>query len=130
MCQSDLEDVEFLKVALELAQLSADEGEVPVGAVVVKDGCIISRGRNHRESYGNALAHAELEAINEACTQLGGWQLVGCTLYVTLEPCDMCKMVIKEARIKNVYYLLSRNSQKKQCSKTSFKLINNNSEIK
>ena len=102
MCQSDMQDVEYMNVALELARLSADEGEVPVGAVVVKDGCIIGKGRNHREAYGNALAHAELEAINEACTQLGGWQLVGCTLYVTLEPRPMCAGAIINSRIERV----------------------------
>lgn len=102
MCQSDLQDVEFMNAALELARLSADEGEVPVGAVIVKDGYIIGKGRNHRESYGNALAHAELEAINEACTQLGGWQLVGCTMYVTLEPCPMCAGAIINSRIERV----------------------------
>lgn len=102
MCHSDSRDIEFMSVALELARLSADEGEVPVGAVVVKDGCIIGRGRNHRETFGNALAHAELEAINQACEHLGGWQLIGCTLYVTLEPCPMCAGAIINSRIERV----------------------------
>ena len=92
-------DVDFMSVALELAKEAAAEGEVPVGAVVVKDGDIIGRGRNRRESAGNSLAHAEIEAINEACHHLGGWQLVGCTLYVTLEPCPMCAGAIINARI-------------------------------
>ncbi len=95
-------DVQFMNMALELARQSAAEGEVPVGAVVVRDGEIIGRGRNRRESYGNALAHAELEAINEACRRLGGWQLVGCTLYVTLEPCPMCAGAIINSRIERL----------------------------
>lgn len=95
-------DAFFMKEALQLARLSAQEGEVPVGAVVVRDGEIIGRGRNRREQAGNALAHAELEAINQACKHLGGWQLVNCTLYVTLEPCPMCAGAIINSRIERV----------------------------
>lgn len=96
------QDIQFMNIALELAREAADEGEVPVGAIVVKDGCVIGKGRNRRESCGNALAHAELEAINEACLHLGGWQLIGCTLYVTLEPCPMCAGAIINSRIERV----------------------------
>lgn len=95
-------DVEYMTIALDLAKQAADEGEVPVGAVIVKDDTIIGRGRNRRESIGNALAHAEIEAINEACQTLGGWQLVDCTMYVTLEPCPMCAGAIINARIPRV----------------------------
>lgn len=95
-------DILFMNEALELARQAAAEGEVPVGAVVVRDGEIIGRGRNRREGFGNALAHAELEAINEACRRLGGWQLVGCTLYVTLEPCPMCAGAIINSRIERL----------------------------
>lgn len=95
-------DVEYMNIALQLAQQAADDGEVPVGAVIVKEDTIIGRGRNRRESIGNALAHAEIEAINEACQTLGGWQLVDCTLYVTLEPCPMCAGAIINARIPRV----------------------------
>lgn len=95
-------DVEYMNIALQLAQQAADEGEVPVGAVIVKEDTIIGRGRNRRESIGNALAHAEIEAINKACQTLGGWQLVDCTLYVTLEPCPMCAGAIINARIPRV----------------------------
>ena len=95
-------DVEYMQVALQLAREAAEEGEVPVGAVVVRDGEIIGRGRNRREVNKNALAHAELEAIHNACTHLGGWQLVGCTLYVTLEPCPMCAGAIINSRIERV----------------------------
>ena len=99
-----LSDVEYMQVALELAREAAEEGEVPVGAIVVRDGEIIGTGRNRREVRKNALAHAELEAIHNACTHLGGWQLVGCTLYVTLEPCSMCAGAIINARIPRVVY--------------------------
>ena len=95
-------DTYFMNVAIDLARQAAAEGEVPVGAVVVRDGEIIGKGRNRREVCGNALAHAELEAINEACRFLGGWQLVGCSLYVTLEPCPMCAGAIINARIERV----------------------------
>ena len=97
-----LTDIEYMQVALQLAREAAAEGEVPVGAVVVLDGEIIGVGRNRREVNKNALAHAELEAIHNACTHLGGWQLVGCTLYVTLEPCPMCAGAIINSRIERV----------------------------
>lgn len=93
-----------MKRAIELAELSAVEGEVPVGAVVVKDGVIVGEGRNRRELGKNALYHAELEAIDNACKKLGGWRLWQCDLYVTLEPCPMCAGAIINARIKTVYF--------------------------
>ncbi len=97
-------DEQFMKEALALAQRSAEEGEVPVGCVVVLDGKIVGRGRNRREQRKNALSHAEIEAINDACGQLGGWRLWQCTLYVTLEPCPMCAGAIINARIPRVVY--------------------------
>lgn len=93
-----------MREAMLLARLSALEGEVPVGAVVTRAGGIVGRGRNRRETGKNALAHAELEAIAEACQTLGGWRLWECTLYVTLEPCPMCAGAIVNARIPAVYY--------------------------
>ena len=97
-------DEKFMRVAMEHARLAALEGEVPVGAVVVKDGEIISVGRNRRELAKNALAHAELEAIDGACKVLGGWRLWQCDLYVTLEPCPMCTGEIINARIRRLVY--------------------------
>ena len=94
----------YMKAALELAALSASEGEVPVGAVVVCEGEIVGTGRNRREKGKNALYHAELEAIDNACKALGGWRLHKCDLYVTLEPCPMCTGAIINARIKNLIY--------------------------
>lgn len=95
---------EFMKRAIELARISADEGEVPVGAVVVKDGEIVGEGRNRRELGKNALYHAETEAIDEACKALGGWRLWQCDMYVTLEPCPMCAGAIINSRIKKVVF--------------------------
>jgi tRNA(adenine34) deaminase len=93
-----------MKEALRLADEAALEGEVPVGAVVTIDGRIVGRGRNRREKDKNALAHAELEAINEACRTLGGWRLWQCDMYVTLEPCPMCTGAIINSRIKRLVY--------------------------
>ena len=97
-------DEVFMKEALILARQAADAGEVPVGCVVVRGGEIVGRGRNRREGDKSALAHAELEAIQDACKRLGGWRLWECTLYVTLEPCPMCAGAFVNARIPRVVY--------------------------
>ena len=93
-----------MKRAIELARISALEGEVPVGAVVVKENVIVGEGRNRRELGKNALYHAEVEAINNACKALGGWRLWQCEMYVTLEPCPMCAGAIITSRIKKVTF--------------------------
>ena len=97
-------DEEYMREALTLAREAAAAGEVPVGCVIVDGDRIVGRGRNRRETAKNALSHAELEAINEACRTLGGWRLWRCTLYVTLEPCPMCAGAIINARIARVVY--------------------------
>lgn len=97
-------DEEYMGVALELAKISASEGEVPVGAIVVLDGEVIASGRNRRELGKNALYHAELEAISKACEIIGGWRLENCELFVTLEPCPMCAGAVINSRIKRVVY--------------------------
>ena len=97
-------DEAMMEEALGLAAEAAADGEVPVGCVIVRDGQVVGRGRNRRERGRNALAHAELEAIDEACRTLGGWRLWQCTLYVTLEPCPMCAGAILNARIPRVVY--------------------------
>ena len=99
-----MDDRDFMAEALRLAEEAAAEGEVPVGCVITLDGRIVGRGRNRRETEKNALAHAEIEAIDEACRTLGGWRLWQCTLYVTLEPCPMCAGAILTARIPRVVY--------------------------
>ena len=98
------QDELFMREALRLAEEAAKEGEVPVGAVIVRNGEIVSGGRNRRETGKTALGHAELEAIGKACALLGGWRLWQCTLYVTLEPCPMCAGAIINARIPRVVY--------------------------
>lgn len=97
-------DLEFMAEALELAKAAAAEGEVPVGCVVTLGDRVVGRGRNRRETGKSALAHAEIEAIHDACQTLGGWRLWQCTLYVTLEPCPMCAGAIINARIPRVVY--------------------------
>ena len=97
-------DSEWMREALTLAEEAAADGEVPVGCVVTLGDRIVGRGRNRREKGKSALAHAEVEAIAEACRTLGGWRLWQCTLYVTLEPCPMCAGAILNARIPRVVY--------------------------
>ena len=99
-----MDDLYFMDAALALAREAAAEGEVPVGCVIVRKGEIVGKGRNRREKDKSALAHAEIEAIRQACENLGGWRLWECTLYVTLEPCPMCAGAIINARIPRVVY--------------------------
>lgn len=94
----------YMARALELAREAEGTGDVPVGCVIVKDGKVIGQGRNRREQRGDATAHAELEAIRDACAHLGSWRLHGCKLYVTLEPCPMCAGGIINARVEEVHY--------------------------
>jgi len=99
-----MEDLNYMDEALALAREAAEAGEVPVGCVIVRNGEIVGRGKNHRETGRTALGHAEIQAISEACRNLGGWRLWECTLYVTLEPCPMCAGAIINARIPRVVY--------------------------
>ena len=96
-------DEAMMREALRLAREAAEEGEVPVGCVITLGERIVGHGRNRRERDKTALAHAELEAIAEACRTLGGWRLWQCTLYVTLEPCPMCAGAILNAHLRVVY---------------------------
>ncbi len=97
-------DEEFMREALKEAWKAAKKGEVPVGAVVVKDGEIIARGHNLRERLGDPTAHAEILALREAAFRVGGWRLNGCTLYVTMEPCPMCAGAAIQGRLDRVVY--------------------------
>ena len=99
-----MQDEVFMEAALALAREAFAEGEVPVGCVIVRNGTIVGRGRNRRETEKTALGHGEIEAIADACRKLGGWRLWDCTLYVTLEPCPMCAGAIINARIPRVVY--------------------------
>ncbi len=97
-------DRKFMKRAITLAKIAFDKGEVPVGAVIVKNGEIIGEGYNMREANQNALSHAEIEAINNACKSINSWRLDGCEMYVTLEPCPMCTGAIINSRIETVIF--------------------------
>ena len=97
-------DIKFMLEALKEAEKSANFDEVPVGAVIVKDGKIIARGHNLRERKNDPTAHAEIEAIRKACKKLKSWRLEGCTIYVTIEPCSMCAGTLLWARIQRIVY--------------------------
>jgi tRNA(adenine34) deaminase len=97
-------DKKFMIEAISLAKEAGEMGEVPVGAVIVKNGKIIARGKNEREAKQNALSHAEIEAINNACKNTGSWRLEDCEMYVTLEPCPMCAGAIINSRIKTLIF--------------------------
>lgn len=97
-------DEDYMREAIALAKEAFEMGEVPVGAVAVWDGKIVGRGMNRRETDKNALRHAEISAIDEACRTLGGWRLWKCDLYVTLEPCPMCAGAIINARVRRVIF--------------------------
>ena len=97
-------DKEYMEMAIEQAKLAAEDGEVPVGAVLVFDGKVVGLGRNRRENAKNALCHAEIEAIHNACQNLSGWRLHKGELYVTLEPCPMCAGAALSARVKRIVY--------------------------
>ncbi|RLQ81593.1 tRNA adenosine(34) deaminase TadA [Planomicrobium sp. Y74] len=97
-------DQHYMKMAIEEANKAAAKGEVPIGAVIVRDGEVIARAHNLRETTQNAVTHAELLAIQQACEELGSWRLENTILYVTLEPCPMCAGAILQSRIPRVVY--------------------------
>lgn len=99
-----MQDENFMRMAIALAEEAATLGEVPVGAVVVKDGVVIGQGRNAPIGLSDPTAHAEIQAMREAAQYLGNYRLVDCTLYVTLEPCAMCSGAIQHARIARLVY--------------------------
>lgn len=113
----------FMKEALRQAKKAAAIGETPIGAVIVRDGEIISRGYNKRETKKNALLHAEIIAIDKACKKLGGWRLPHCDMYVTLEPCPMCAGAIINSRIENVYF--GAFDKKSGCAGSAVNLFEN-----
>ncbi|WP_038069140.1 MULTISPECIES: nucleoside deaminase [Thermoanaerobacterium] len=118
---------EFMKSAIDEAMLSFKLGEMPVGAVVVKDGIIIGRGHNLKETEKDATQHAEINAIKEACKSVGDWRLNGASLYVTLEPCPMCAGAIIESRIKRVY--IGAESRDSGAAGTVYDLLNKKAEV-
>lgn len=113
-----------MREALRQAKRAALLGEMPVGAVIVRDGEIISRAYNRRETKKNALYHAEITAIERACKKLGGWRLPRCEMYVTLEPCPMCAGAILNSRIEHVYY--GASDDKSGCCGSKINLLDMN----
>lgn len=98
------EDERFMRLALDEAAKAGSAGDVPVGAVIVRDGSVIAAGRNRRETENDPTAHAEMEAMKKAAGKIGHWRLLGCTLYVTMEPCAMCAGAVINARIPRVVF--------------------------
>ena len=107
-----------MNVALKQAKIAAKKDEVPVGAVIVRNGKVIAKAYNTRKRQKSVIAHAEVKVILLAAKRLKDWRLDDCDLYVTLKPCSMCESIIKEARIKNVFYILDKPDQKKEYNKT------------
>ena len=119
----------YLKQLIKLAKKASKKNEVPISAIIVKDGKIISKAFNKRIKNNNVLDHAEIMAIRKAEKKLKDWRLFDCDLYVTLKPCSMCEIIIKQARIKNVYYLLEKLNSKKEYNKTNFIKISENEQM-
>ncbi|EMT50121.1 MULTISPECIES: tRNA adenosine(34) deaminase TadA [Brevibacillus] len=111
----------YMRAAMQEAEKAAALGEVPIGAVIVRDGEIVGRGFNLRETKKDPTLHAEMIAIREASARLGGWRLIGCTLYVTLEPCPMCAGAIVQSRIEQVVY--GARDPKAGCAGTLMNLL-------
>ena len=115
----------YFEEIIKLSKKSLKYGDVPIGAIIVKDGFIIGKGYNTREKRESVLGHAEINAINMASKKLNNWNLNGSDLYVTLKPCSMCMKVIKQSRITNVYYLLDKLSTKHEFDQTIIKKYEN-----
>ena len=109
----------YLLKIIELSKLSLKSGDVPIGAIIVKDGKIIGEGFNTREKDQDIMGHAEINAIKDASSKLNNWNLQGTVMYVTLKPCSMCLSVIQESRIDFVYYLLDKPENKFEYSRTA-----------
>lgn len=115
-------DRKFMRLAIEEARKAETLGEVPIGAIIVKDGEVIARAHNLRETSQNAVTHAELSAIQDACSEVGSWRLEETTLYVTLEPCPMCAGAILQSRIPRVVY--GARDPKGGCVDSLYRLLN------
>ena len=110
---------DYLTKIIELSKKSLESGDVPIGAIIVKDGKIIGEGYNTREKNNDVMGHAEINAIKDASKNLNNWNLQGSVMYVTLKPCSMCLGVIRESRVDFVYYLLDKPEKKFEYSKTA-----------
>ena len=119
----------YINELINLSKKSLKKSEVPIAALIIdENGKIISKAYNTRNIKQQTINHAEILAITKANKKLKSWRLNKCTLYITIEPCDMCKSVIKESRIQNVYYLLPRLPEKNQYNKTIFNKLKDMSE--
>ena len=110
---------DYLTKIIELSKKSLESGDVPIGAIIVKDGKIIGEGYNTREKNNDVMGHAEINAIKDASKNLNNWNLQGSVMYVTLKPCSMCLSVIRETRVDFVYYLLDKSEKKFEYSRTA-----------
>lgn len=113
----------YMMIAIKEAEKAYKKNEVPVGAIIVQNNKVIAKSFNTREKTHNILGHAEINTIKKASKKLRTWKLDGCEMYVTLKPCSMCETVIKQSRIKNVYYILDKLDFKKEYDKTNFKKL-------
>lgn len=118
-----------LKSLMKLSTKAFKKGEIPVAAIVIKDNKILSKKYNLKEKRKDITAHAEILAIQKAARKLKSWNLADCDLYVTLKPCKMCEEVIKQSRIRNVYYILDKLDYKHDYNKTNFNLLNVEEEL-
>lgn len=116
----------YIDICLDEARISYQQSDVPIGAILVKNGEIIAKSHNTRELDNSILGHAEINVILEASKVLNRWNLSDCELYVTLKPCSMCMEVIKQSRIRKIYYLLDKPDYKKEFTKSEFIKINEN----
>lgn len=117
-------DEKYMREAIKRAKKAAAIGEMPIGAVIVRDGRVIASGYNRRETKKNAVLHAEITAIERACKKIGDWRLTGCDMYVTLEPCPMCAGAAINARLDNVYF--GAYDEKSGCAKSAVDLFSMN----
>lgn len=120
----------YIDEIIKLSKKSLTYGDVPVGAIVVKDGTIIGKGCNTREKNNDIMGHAEINAIRKASKNVKNWNLQGCNLFVTLMPCTICMNIIKQCRIDNVYYLLDKPANKKEFDRVAVKQIDSKDDIK
>ena len=111
----------YYKLLIRLARKASNKGEIPVSALIVYNNKVLASAYNKRKRSHLAINHAEVLVINKACRKLKDWRLTECDLYVTLKPCSMCESIIKQARIRNVYYLTDKPNEKKEFYKTNFK---------
>lgn len=115
----------YIDILIKLAIKASKKDEVPISAIIVKNNKILVKAYNNRNKKNSILGHAEIIAINKATKKLKDWRLFDCDLYVTLKPCSICENIIKQSRIRNVYYLLNKPETKKEYNKTIFNKLNN-----